>query len=210
MFLVFLLSLRWKIACKRQTKAVSLTGDSGFHSDQVTLILSRVLDANQRLELTNFECFGCSLELWKRGLMGIVIGSCMAKETSAVNINSPVTSLVSRNNNIDYSDRSEPLRMLMVGPGSYPSMDYIQHRTPRALSSPVPYAYIHSASHHTRGHQTRRVVHGQFCSPGPIIFIAPLSSLLALILGHQSFLLSYQPMDLLPMSWIRSKYILQH
>ena len=62
----------------------------------------------------------------KGGPMGIVIGSCMAKETSAANINNPVNPLVGRNNNIDYSDRREPLRMLMVGPGSYPSMDYYQ------------------------------------------------------------------------------------
>jgi hypothetical protein len=134
--------------------------------------------------------------------MGIVIGSCMAKETSAVNINSPVTPLVSRNNNIDYSDRREPLRMLMVGPGSYPSMEYIQHRTPRALSSPVPYAYIHSASHHTRGHQTRRVVHGQFCSPGPILFIVPF-----LLFWHWYLAINTFYSLTNPMSWIGSKYI---
>jgi hypothetical protein len=137
-----------------------------------------------------------------RDPMGIVIGSCMAKETSAANINSPVNPLVGRNNNIDYSDRREPLRMLMVGPGSFPSTDYHQHRTSRALSSPVPYAYIHGPSHHTRGHETRRVVHGQFCSPGPIVFIVPL---LAKTLGTSPFTLLLNPM-----SWIGSKSILQY
>jgi hypothetical protein len=141
-----------------------------------------------------------------RGPMGIVIGSCMAKETSAANINSPVNPLVGRNNNIDYSDRREPLRMLMVGPGSFPSTDYHQHRTPRALSSPVPYAYIHGPSHHTRGHQTRRVVHGQFCSPGPILSLSsPFSSF-----GKDTWHESFSPFLLNPMSWIGSKSILQY
>lgn len=141
-----------------------------------------------------------------RGPMGIVIGSCMAKETSAANINSPVNPLVGRNNNIDYSDRREPLRMLMVGPGSFPSTDYHQHRTPRALSSPVPYAYIHGPSHHTRGHQTRRVVHGQFCSPGPILSLyRPSFPLLAKKLGMSPSTLFFL---LNPMSWIGSKSIL--
>jgi len=140
-----------------------------------------------------------------RGPMGIVIGSCMAKETSAANINSPVNPLVGRNNNIDYSDRREPLRMLMVGPGSYPSTDYYQHRTPRALSSPIPYAYIHGPSHHTRGHQTRRVAHGQFCSPGPILFFVPFLPLLAKTLGMSPSILLLNPM-----SWIGSKSILQY
>lgn len=98
--------------------------------------------------------------------MGIVVGSCMAKETSAVNINNPVYPS-GRNNHIDYSDRRETLRMLTVSPGSYPSNDYHQQRIARTHSSRIPYAYIRDASHHSRGHQTRRIVHGQLVEKDP-------------------------------------------
>lgn len=108
-----------------------------------------------------------------KGPMGIVVGSCMAKETSAANINSPVYP-PGRNNNIEYSDRREMFRILTAGPGSYPSNDYYQQRMARTHSSPIPYAYIRDASHQSRGHQTRRVSHGQLYTGPPIQRVSDL------------------------------------
>ncbi len=98
--------------------------------------------------------------------MGIVIGSCMSKETSAANINSPVYP-PGRHNNIGHSsDGRESLRMLMSSGGvSYASAEHQQQQEQRrAISGPVPYAYIHdSSSHPLRGHHIpRRVVHGEW------------------------------------------------
>lgn len=90
--------------------------------------------------------------------MGIVIGSCMAKETSVANINSPVYPS-NRGNPFASSDGREPLHLLRVGGSSYSSADHQQQRMARAHSGPVPYAYIHDTNHQLRGHHTRRVVH---------------------------------------------------
>ena len=93
--------------------------------------------------------------------MGIVIGSCMAKETSAANINSPVYPS-ERHIGINPSDGRNPLAILMGGGVSYVSAEQ-QQRLSRAVSGPVPYAYIHDNSHQLRGQPIqRRVVHGGF------------------------------------------------
>lgn len=90
--------------------------------------------------------------------MGIVIGSCMAKETSAANINSPVYPS-SRHNHFASSDGREPLHLLRVDGSNYLSTDNQPQRMARAQSGPVPYAYIHDTTRQFRGHPARRVVH---------------------------------------------------
>lgn len=148
--------------------------------------------------------------------MGIVIGSCMSKETSAANINSPVYPPGRHSNNIGSSDGRESLRMLMSGGGvSYVSAEHQQQQQQqrRALSGPVPYAYIHdSSSHPLRGHHIpRRVVHGEWArglrfplSSSPFI---RFSDLLAPTLGiaFSHLLVYYSPVGTGNVAWRESK-----
>lgn len=103
--------------------------------------------------------------------MGIVIGSCMAKETSA-SLNSPVTILPPGGflaSNVvapDVEQQGHPARVLALSPasgGHGVEQQRQQQRMSRAVSGPVPYAFMHgnAIGYQMRGHHMRRVIHGE-------------------------------------------------
>lgn len=76
--------------------------------------------------------------------MGIIIGSCMAKETSVASIGIPVFAANAPPNEGNVSGEArDPLRLLMVNGETHSTGDNQQYRMARALLRPIPYNYIH-------------------------------------------------------------------